>query len=260
LSDSTYSSFPSKDTHDVDNLAKVSSYVVEALDRDPLKKILREKLNGAFIHGAIHRFLARVEVPQLIVVTNYDTLVEQAFRDANRPFDLIVHPADQPDLQNSVLWWKDGVPQKPVAPKSLDIDLTKTTVIYKMHGTIDRETKEGDNFVITEDDYVVFLNRMLNHSAVPSQFIRHFRERRFLFLGYSLNDWNLRVILKNVRSDAAAVKRGKVQSDAKLKSWAIQKNPSELEKSLWTSRNIDIFDMAIDDFAAKLADAAKIKI
>jgi pterin-4a-carbinolamine dehydratase len=81
-----------------------------------------------------------------------------------------------------------------------------------------------------------------------------------LFLGYSLNDWNLRVILKNVRSDAA-VRRGKVdQSDKKLNSWAIQTNPSELETSLWRKREIDIFDMAIDDFAAELADAAKIKI
>lgn len=255
-----FSRFPSKDAHDLDNLAKVSSYLVDALNRPSFRSQLHEKLCGPYNHGAIHRFLARVPAPQLIVVTNYDTLLEQAFRDANRPFDLVVHPTDRKDLENAVLWWKDGVPQKPVAPKNLDINLKETTVIYKMHGTIDHETEKGDHFVITEDDYVVFLNRMLNHAAVPSQFIEHFRERHFLFLGYSLNDWNLRVILKNVRSDAA-VRRGKVdQSDKKLNSWAIQTNPSELETSLWRKREIDIFDMAIDDFAAELADAAKIKI
>ena len=68
-------------------------------------------------------------------------------------------------------------------PVKLFIDLKKTTVIYKMHGTVDRRSK-WDNYVITEDDYVDFLSRMTGQTAVPALFMKAFRDRHFLFLGY----------------------------------------------------------------------------
>jgi hypothetical protein len=36
-------------------------------------------------------------------------------------------------------------------------------------------------------------------------------------------------------------------------SWAIQLHPSMLEKKLWDRRHVNIYDMAIDDFVARLA-------
>ena len=84
-------------------------------------------------------------------------------------------------------------------PNKLFIDLDSTTVIYKMHGTVDRVRDDGDSYVITEDDYVDFLSRMTSHNAIPSLFMRHFRRRHFLFMGYGLGDWNVRVVLKNLK-------------------------------------------------------------
>ena len=43
-----------------------------------------------------------------------------------------------------------------------------------------------------------FLSRMTQGLAVPSLFYEHFSERSFLFLGYSLCDWNTRVVLRNL--------------------------------------------------------------
>jgi hypothetical protein len=246
--------FPAESQIDRDDLAKVSSYYADVNGRRVLRERLREVLANDYPSGELHHFLAALPEHQVIVVTNYDTLVEQAFRAAGKPYDLVVHPADRKDIANAVLWWRHGETEPvPIAPNELDIDLARTTTIYKMHGTVDRDTGTWDNFVITEEDYVEFLSRMTANTAVPSLFYEYFRERSFLFLGYSLSDWNLRVILKNL-SKLLSPKRG-VGTDRDediLPSWAIQLHPSELERTLWKNRQVSIFDLTVDEFVAKL--------
>jgi hypothetical protein len=249
-------SFPSSDPQDRNDLGKVASYYADISGRAALRERLRELLNRNCDPGALHRFLASLSGPQVIVVTNYDTLVERAFRDAGKPYDLVVYPADRKDFANAILWWPHGK-SDPVftAANELDqqLDLSKTTVIFKMHGTIGPEDARWDNFVITEEDYVEFLSRMMANTAIPSLFFQHFRERSFLFLGYSLKDWNLRVVLKNLAKHLAARVRDPATDEVEvLPSWAIQREPSELERRLWEKRKVEIFDVALDDCVARL--------
>jgi hypothetical protein len=246
-------SFPDENEADKDNLAKVASYYADVNGRPVLRERLRDVLNRDVPCGPIHQLLAEVPAHQVIVVTNYDMLVEKAFQAAGKPYDLVIHPADRKDIASAVLWWPHGAAEPIVrAPNELDIDLARTTVIYKMHGTIDPGDPAWDNFVITEEDYVDFLSRMTANTAVPSLFYEHFRERSFLFLGYSLGDWNLRVILKNL-SRLLSPRRGH-QEDEPLPSWAIQYHPSELERTLWKNRNVSIFDMTVDDFVQRMRE------
>ena len=52
------------------------------------------------------------------------------------------------------MWWRhDASEAEPVQPNKLFIDLDTTTVIYKIHGTIDRRDNELGGYVITEEDY-----------------------------------------------------------------------------------------------------------
>jgi hypothetical protein len=247
-------SFPQERPGDPDNLARVASYYVDVNGRKVLREYLREVLNRDFPLGELHRFLADVPTPQVIVVTNYDTLLEKAFDLAGRSYDLVIHPADRKDFANSVLWQPYGHPEPiPTVPNQLDIDLNSVTVIYKMHGTVDRHTSKWDNFVITEEDYVEFLSRMTSNTGVPSLFYEHFRERSFLFLGYGLNDWNLRVILKNLsRLLSPRRSSGEDPDQEVLPSWAIQSKPSELERMLWKNRKVSIFDLTVEEFIARL--------
>lgn len=256
-------SFPSQDEHDLMDLAKVSSYFVETVARRRLRERLHDVFDQDFCPCDIHSYLAEISrsCPLLIVTTNYDDLIEQAFKKLNRPFDLVVHPTDRKEVEASVLWWQNGA-DEPVAvtPNRLFIDLKTTTVIYKMHGTVDR-TKgtddrargKWDSYVITEDDYVDFLARI--QSAVPAQFIRYFRERQFLFLGYGLRDWNLRVVLKNLRTVQHIENlSAAVDNEEDLRSWAIQYRPSELEVQLWNARKVRIYDVDINEFARRLRE------
>lgn len=245
------SEYPSKDQSDRRDLAKVSSYYGDVAGRPTLRGSLRD----VFLHdvrpGPLHTMLAEIDRPLLIIVTNYDRLLEQSFAAAKKPYDLVIHPTDRTDYAGSVLWWPHGESQpQAVPPSELDIDLEHTTVIYKMHGSVDESDGGRDSFVITEEDYVDFLSRMIANQAIPAMFYTHCRTRSFLFLGYGLRDWNLRVILKNL--NRAFSRQANLDDNNRLPSWAIQREPTEVERLLWKERNVNIFDMDLDTFVAKM--------
>jgi hypothetical protein len=65
----------------------------------------------------------------------------------------------------------------------------------------------------------------------------------FLFLGYSLRDWNVRAILRRIWEE---------QRRKKKKSFAIQLNPEELEAKSWSERGAEIIDVDLDTYVAGL--------
>ena len=258
----TASSFPSDDKHDRGDLAKVASYFVDTSGRKDLREYLCDIFDRNFEVSEIHRFLAELSVPQLIVTTNYDDLIERAFAEAGKPFDLVVHPTDRKEVEASVLWWEwkhrvDG--PRIVTPNELVIDLETTTVIYKMHGSVDRMLGKWHSYVVTEEDYIDFLSRMTNSTAVPALFASHFRRRHFLFLGYGLGDWNFRVVLKNLETPlpGQVSAAGDEETEEERKSWAIQYQPSKLEQELWGARDVNIYDLDINEFTRQLRQAVQ---
>jgi hypothetical protein len=127
------------------------------------------------------------------------------------------------------------------------------TVIYKMHGAMDRRQPRRGQYVITEDDYIDFLARMTKNKAIPAIFAEPFQTRPFLFLGYGLYDWNLRVVLNRIEKD--------LRRSRDIRSWAIQRNANALEKRFWQERGVEVYEQTIDAFVERLqprpvADAA----
>jgi hypothetical protein len=252
----TMSNFPGSGAQEFEDLARVASYSADISGRPQLRRHLRRALIRTVQYRRLHQFIAEVPAHLLCIVTNYDTLLEEAFRAAGKPFDLLIYPADTRDNLNSLLYVRDGVgePQY-VEANQLDLDLDDRSVIYKMHGTVWPADEALDNYVITEEDYIEFLSRMTSNasSAVPAQFYQYSRTRSFLFLGYSLRDWNLRVILKNLRRQLTSA-TGRMLDDDTIPSWAIQREPSALEQRLWGRRRVEIFDMDLDGFVERLME------
>src|SRR4029450_9064740 len=110
-----------------------------------------------------------------------------------------------------------------------------------------------DSFVITEEDYVEFLYRMTQKRAIPIVLSNWFQERSFLFLGYSLRDWNLRGLLRNLQLSRASRQAGPQGKDP-VPSWAIQYGPSRLEEKLWDGRGVHIFNQDLTVFTQKMRD------
>lgn len=219
-------------------LTKMAQYFEAVLGPVPLRRRLREIFSYRQEPTPLHKFLAGVPAPLLIVTTNYDDLMERAFANRNKSFDVVIHMTDQ----SKVLWFQHGRQQpKAVLSDDLDIDLDRVPVVYKLHGAIDRRQNELGQYVITEDDYVEFLTR---GSVIPPIFADPFQTRPFLFLGYGLYDWNLRVILNRIQA---------FRGHPKFRSWAIETLTKPVERKLWEARGIDVYDgLNLREFLAEL--------
>jgi hypothetical protein len=236
-------SFPRGERRD---LTKVAQYCDSVNGRGTLNRELRAIFNKHYSPRKIHRYLAGINRPLLIVTTNYDDLIERAFIDQGRPYDLVIHTTNI-NLGDQLLWWKHGeAAPRQISPNKLYIDLNQSTVIYKMHGAVDRLDGSRDQYVITEDDYIEFLARMTRNKAIPAIFAEPFQTRHFLFLGYSLNDWNLRVVLNRLDKDV----RKKM-----IRSWSVQFRARQIEKRFWQGRGVEVFDLNIDQFVSSLSRA-----
>ena len=65
-------------------------------------------------------------------------------------------------------------------------------VVYKLHGSFD---DPEPNLVISEDDYIAFLGIAADEKlGVPRQIKSRIQDSALLFLGYGLEDWDVRTI------------------------------------------------------------------
>src|SRR5439155_24944018 len=115
--------------------------------------------------------------------------------------------------------------------------------ILKMYGAVDRIERDRDSFVITEDDYIEYIARSDIRGNIPATLLAKLKYSNFLFLGYSLRDWNVRAILFQIW----ALQR------AGYKSWAIQHQPDELDQLSWASRGVQILNTRLDTYVAGLS-------
>ncbi|MEP7364479.1 MAG: SIR2 family protein [Acidobacteriota bacterium] len=233
------SGFPSDTQID---LLRVAQYYDGVAGRGGLDDELHTIFSRCYEPGDLHNYLAEFQNP-LIVTTNYDTLLEEAFNKKGKQYNVVVYKMATPLAyvrRAGATEWES------VDPQRLALNLDDTATIFKMHGSSIREAPEEDSYVITEDDYVDFLSRMSGQTAVPAIFGEPFRKSHFLFLGYGLRDWNLRVILHKIWKDWPR----------KYASWAIQEKADPLEREFWRGRKLTIFEMGIAEFLVKSREVA----
>ena len=235
------------------NLTKVAQYYDVVGGRKALNEELHSIFDCDYPLSSVHTFLADIPTPLLIVTTNYDDCIERALTLKNREYDLVIHTTDAA-AGDHLLWWEYGksAPLK-ISPNKLDLgDLNARTVVYKMHGAVDRQWANRDQYVITENDYIDFLSRMTKNKAVPAVFAEPFQSRHFLFLGYGLNDWNLRVVLNRIEKDLRRPKG--------IRSWAVQEDPSPLEQRFWQERGVEVYNKSLDTFVRELTSRLELQL
>jgi hypothetical protein len=215
-----------------------------------------EKTQNDYEPTSLHRFLAELPAlrvrrgldpcPQLIVTTNYDDLVEQAFTDAGEPFDVVyylaqgeVGPGGRRKHQGKFVHVDpSGARRIVTTPKKyVDANLAERTVILKIHGAARPEATE-DSWVITEDHYIDYLTRTNLSDLIPVKLLEKLLSSNFLFLGYAMKDWNLRVMLHRIW----------IQRDSSWPAWAVQIDPDELDVKMWAEKNIDIECMPLKTY------------
>jgi len=211
--------------------------------------VLFEKLRALFAAdyepNALHRLLAAIpdalrkrDAPspcQFIITTNYDDALERAFRDAGEPIDVVYYAAARGKPGRFVHVQPDGK-RVPVPKAYRGFSVGERTVLLKIHGAVDRNHELGDSYVITEDHYIDYVARTNVYNLIPAALMAKMSSSHFLFLGYGMRDWNLRVILHHIWS----------QQTRTFASWAIQKEPDPVDEKFWDRHDVDIVDVSLD--------------
>lgn len=238
------------------DLPEIAQYVYVTEGPSDLYRAVRKLLAADCEPGPVYRFLARLpgmleELGRdkrypLIVSTNFDTALEQAFDDEAEPYDLAVYMASGPDRGKFVHFPDEGA-HTPIAkpskysgfPIGEDYELERT-VIVKIHGAVDGNVEDyhwEKNYVLTEDQYIGYLSGSPITDFVPVQILDKLIESRCLFLGYTVRDWNLRVFLKRIWE-------GRLNG----KSWAVEPDPGVPEKDLWDNANVRLYAADLADY------------
>ena len=225
------------------DLVRVSQYVEVAKGALPLHLALHEVFAQRYHPSIVHRFLARLaqvvppERPLLTLTTNYDDALELAFRDAGVAYDVITYVTDYPERKKGHFthsWWKPGEPAEsepsPIKrPKTSTEILRDRPAVVKIHGAVRRDRDvAADNYVITEDDYIDFMVHQNPANLLPVSVAERLPDSHFLFLGYALRDWNLRVLLRRIWQ----------KQSRRPKSWSVRLGADQTEVQWWDNQDV----------------------
>lgn len=251
---------------DSTDLPAIAQQVLTAEGPKPLERALRDLLVKDVVEpGPVHRALARIpamlraadrESYPLLVTTTYDTALERAFEEVNEPFDLAVWMAAGKGHGHFVhIPWYDAAdreiesitrPNEYVEFPIDDYGDLSRTVIMKVHGGVVHDAPPGlqlpTGFVVTEDDYIGFLSESSVENLVPTQLLKKLRDSHFLFLGYGVREWSLRVVLRRVWHEG----------EPGATSWAVQAGADEVDDDFWRTLEVERFNLWPADYLADL--------
>jgi SIR2-like protein len=242
------------------DLARVAQYVVVTRGIGPLYDELHAIFDRDYEPQPVHRFLAALPPvlrgagapQQLIVTTHYDRALEHAFDEAGEAYDVVSYIALGRERGKFLHRSAEGDERVIQLPNAYaDVPLERRPVILKIHGEVDRApTRASESFVVSEDDHIAYLAETGLGGVLPVTLAARLRRSHFLFLGYGLLDWSLRVFLHRLWSD------GQVD----YRSWAVQPAAGPVEREFWKKRGVEPSSRDLDEFVSllqtRLADAS----
>lgn len=241
-----------------DDLLRVSQYIAVRKGVGTLYSVLHEVFDDEYPWTPLHDFLASLartladrgllRTCPLIMTTNYDDLLERAFRRANEEYDLCVYLAEgKPGERGRFRHFAPGGESRLIegGEEDMSVSLDQRPVILKIHGFVGRKAPpEGDSYVITEDHYLDYLARIDLRRLLPAPLYARLTNCHFLFLGYGMRDWNLRAILRRLWTE----------DSIDYPSWSVQLRPDPLDCELWAKRGVEVFELPLDVYLAGLAE------
>jgi hypothetical protein len=249
-----HSAYPGPAT---DPLTKVAQFLEDVqADRNYILGAIETRFIGVRqdYRSSVTDFLAGLPldcVPKLILTTNYDVLVENALEKRGIPYIAISHvmrgsknagrflcsepsSSDEPGTHIRTL--------KELRQYLFDLEEKQPShvIVYKMHGTARMRFGEAliDSVVLTENDYIEFFALDLL-KKIPETVVDQLSRGHLLFLGYSLEDWNFRVLLRKINH---------IQQQAEMsqRHWALLLSASAVETKFWDKRNVNVYQQSLD--------------
>jgi hypothetical protein len=224
-----------------------------------LQKLIGNKRATTGIHSLLaesaeRHLSAKKALDYLIVTTNYDTLMEQALDAKGIPYVVLLTRKED---QRVVARFSEGVdsdgrlardheeqyPQMFVLSKPMSL-----VVIHKLHGCASPAlSPKDDGIVISDSDYVGFISQMnRSEGVIPAAVRRLMKDRPFLFLGYSLADWNVRSVFEMMRAQRTNRNR--------IVDFSVMLSVREYDRIFFEKNNVTIYKTDLARFAQRVRD------
>jgi DNA-binding SARP family transcriptional activator len=236
------------------DLARIAQYVAVMHGVGPLYDELHAIFDQDHDPGPVHTFLAGLPPllrdsgapQQLIVSTNYDRALERAFEAAGEEYDVVSFISLGRDRGKFLHRGAEGDTRVIQLPNAYtDVPLERRPVILKIHGEVDREPgRLAESFVVSEDDYIAYLAETGLGGVLPVTVAARLRRSHFLFLGYGLLDWSLRVFLHRLWSS----------EPVDYRSWAVQPGSGAVEREFWRRRGVEFYAASLTDYLGALQE------
>jgi DNA-binding SARP family transcriptional activator len=234
------------------SLQRVAQYVALTRGVGPLYDELQALYGSEPAPAAIHRWLAslpallraRGAACQLVLSVGYDLALQRALREADERCDVISYIATGRD-RGKFLLLAHGQAPRVVDEPNVEVDLVpeERTMILKLHGGPEELVgRVRDSYVVSEDDYIDYLAGSEPAAMLPVGLTARLRRSHFLFVGFDLDAWSMRVFLRRLWGDERIA----------YHSWAIgpQGDPSAVEH--WRQHGVELIDEPLDEFTASL--------
>lgn len=197
------------------SLGQISEYAINEAGLQTVQQYIYdifEPLEPSKSHYLLPAFIWRG-----IATTNYDLLVEKAYRDKSIQQKIV------PFIDNS-----DMVDEKLRNPKAL--------AYLKLHGCITRIANARCPLILTPDQFAEYEE---GRKRVFSMFIEWACERPIVFVGYKLQDPNFRTIITNI---------SKQQGAFRPRYFMVTPDIDPIEARAWEQKHITMLSGTFEDF------------
>jgi len=172
----------------------------------------------ALRNSSIHKGLCELAKCKIFYTTNFDSFLEESFKLLGRENKAIAKEQDMCKVHNG------------------------ECEIIKFHGDL----LNLDKMVLSEADYE---KRLALSTEMDYRFKSDLLNRTVLFLGYSFRDPNVSYLFRTITDQ---FKNGNGLQEPK--AYIVVKNPSKFEKSLFSSRHIEIIPADTEDMTKLISE------
>lgn len=227
------------------NWQRVAQHFESKKTRFRLVEEIKEAVHKDRVPSPILHMLVDMEFP-IVITTNYDHLYEQALDMKAEKEKAGGEAASEYDV---------SIYSPNVTAKIKTVDCSpnpdkERPFILKIHGDVSKP----ESIVVTDEDYIQFVLRMSDkhpHHPFGKNVLTHLIKWPTLFIGYSLTDYNLRLLFKTLRwrMDAAQIPP----------TYAIDIRPDSLIRDVWEYQRRYVSFIVTDlwDFVPRLHAAVK---
>lgn len=214
------SDYPNQDWWNLQRVAQ--HFESQTKSRFMLVKEIEKAVQVGRTPSPILRLLADLEFP-IVITTNYDHLYEQALDQKAEDekasgqipseYQVSIYNPNTTTKAKTVDCLKDPDPRRPY--------------VLKIHGDVGKP----ESIVLTDEDYIQFVLRMSDkHPFHPfgNNVLAHLMKWPTLFIGYSLVDYNLRLLFKTLR--------WKLDGAQIPPTYSVDKKPDQLIRDVWENQ------------------------